>query len=201
MRTARLLRLLPVLLAGCTAKLSSTLPASAPVASYVGAQAGVLTPGPALDAAIDGLRLDLEQTTRAAGAMPAEYLREGDALKLRLPADASFGPDSAQLQAGALEFYAALADVLARRPGTVAHVVVHGEVASSELPTDLTARRAASLEAYLAARGVPQTRLRAEGRGSAQRLTPDAAAANRRIEIVLKPIAAGQEASAWVPPS
>jgi len=192
--------LLSLLLAGCTAKLSSTLPASAPMASYVGAQAGVLTPGVTLAAAVDGLQRDLEQATRAVSGMPAEYAREGEALKLRLPADVSFGPDSAQLLPAALEFYAALADVLARRPGTVAHLVVHGEVASSELPTDLTARRAASLEAYLAARGVPGTRLRAEGRGAAQRLTPDASAANRRIDVVLKPIAAGQEASAWVPP-
>jgi outer membrane protein OmpA-like peptidoglycan-associated protein len=197
----RLWCLLPVLLAGCTAKLTSTLPASAPAVSYIGAQTGVLSPGAALTAAVDGLRLDLEQTTRAAGAMPVEFSRDGDILKLRLGADASFGPDSAQLQAGALRFYAALAQVLARRPGTVAHILVHGEVASAELPTDLTARRAASLEAYLAARGVPETRLRAEGRGSAQRLTPDASAANRRIEFVLKPIVAGQEAAAWAPPS
>ena len=205
MRSARLLCVLPALLAGCSgAKLSSSLPASAPVVSYVGAQAGVLTPGPAQAAAIDGLQRDLEQAAQAAQrarAIPVEFSRDGEALRLRVGADVSFGPDSAQLEAGALELYAALAQVMARRPGTVAHILVHGEVASAELPTDLTARRAASLRAYFAARGVPETRLRAEGRGSAQRLTPDGSAANRRVELVLKPIVAGQEAAAWVPPS
>ncbi len=205
MKTARLLGLLPVLLAAllgaCSAKLSSSLPASAPAVSYVGAQAGALTPGPAVAAAIDGLQRDLEQATHDSRAVPLEFSRDGNVLKLRLGADASFGPDSAELEVAALDLYAQLAQVLARRPGTVAHILVHGEAASAELPTDLTARRAASLRAYLAARGVPETRLRAEGRGSSQRLTPDAAPTNRRVELVLKPIVAGQEAEAWTPPS
>jgi len=193
--------LLPVLLAGCSAKLSSSLPASAPAVTYVGAQAGALVPGAALDAAVDGLQLDLQQATRTLKAVPLEFSRDGRVLKLRLGADASFGPDSAELEAGALEVYAALAQVLARRPGTVAHILVHGEVASAELATDLTARRAASVRAYLAACGVPETRLRAEGRGSSQRLTPDAATTNRRVELVLEPIVSGREAAAWVPPA
>ncbi len=202
MTRARLLCALAALLSGCSsAKLSSSLPASTPVVSYVGAQAGALTPGPALAAAVDGLQRDLEQATRGARAVPVEFSRDGNVLKLRLGADASFGPDSAELEPVALELYAQLAQVLARRPGTVAHILVHGEAASAELPTDLTARRAASLRAYLAARGVPETRLRAEGRGSSQRLTPDAALTNRRVELVLKPIVAGQEAQAWAPPS
>ena len=196
-----LLRLLPVVLAGCSAKLTSNLAASTPAVTYVGVQAGVLVPGAALDAAVDGLQLDLQQATGGLKAVPLELSRDGRVLKLRLGADASFGPDSAELEPGALEVYAALAQVLARRPGTVAHILVHGEVASAELATDLTTRRAASVRAYLAARGVPETRLRAEGRGSSQRLTPDAAATNRRVELVLKPIVAGQEAEAWVPPS
>ncbi len=201
MNARRALCLLPVLLAGCSAKLSSSLPASAPVVSYVGAQAGALTPGPAVASAIDGLQRDLKEALGGARAVPLEFLRDGNVLKLRLGADASFGPDSAELEAVALDLYAQLAQVLARRPGTVVHILVHGEAASAELPTDLTARRAASLRAYLAARGVPETRLRAEGRGSSQRLTPDAAPSNRRVEVVLKPIVAGQDAEAWTPPS
>lgn len=202
MKALRLLGLLPVLLGGCSsAKLSSSLPASAPVVTYVGAQAGVLTSGPALTTAIDGLQRELEQATGGAGAIPVAFSRDGGALRLRVGADATFGADSAQLEVGALELYAALAQVLARRPGTVAHILVHGEVASAELASDLTARRAASLRAYFAARGVPETRLRAEGRGSAQRLTPDGSSANRRVEFVLKPIVAGRQAEAWAPPA
>ena len=128
--------------------------------------------------------------------------RAGNVLKLQLGAVESFGPGSAQLEPAALAFYAQLSDILRQRPGTVAHILVHGDVAASgERSTDLTARRAISLQGYLASRGVPGTRLRAEGRGVAEPLTPDGAAASRRIELVLKPIVAGREAEAWAPPS
>ena len=197
---ARALILLPALLAGCSAQLTSTLPASAPVVSYVGAQAGVLAPE-TLGTAVDGLQRELEQIAKARAVVPAQVSREGAVLKLRIAADETFGAASAELRPAALEFYAELAQALAHAPGTVAHILVHGEVASGEPATDLTARRAASLQSYLVLRGLPGTRLRAEGRGSAQRLTPDAAPANRRIELVIKPIVAGREAEAWAPPS
>ena len=74
-------------------------------------------------------------------------------------------------------------------------VVVHGDADSADPATDLSARRAASLLNYLASRGLPLTRLRAEGRGAREPATPDTgAAANRRVEFVLKPVIAGREA-------
>jgi len=187
--------LVPLLLAGCGAKLSSSLPASAAVVSYVGAQAGVLTPE-TLPVELDGLQKDLERIARAARQVPARVSREGDVLKLRLGAEESFGPASAQLEAAALEFYATLAEVLRRRPGTVTHILVHGDATSPEPATDLTARRASSLLEYLVARGVPGTRLRAVGLPH-----PDGTAESRRVELVLVPIVAGHEAEAWAPPS
>ncbi|MGQ0587375.1 MAG: OmpA/MotB family protein [Gammaproteobacteria bacterium] len=200
MKVSRALVLLPVLLAGCSARLSSSLPPAAMPASYVGAQAGVLAPE-ALGPAVDGLQRELEQVAKAKDVVSAQLSRDGEVLKLRIGADQTFGPASAELRPTALEFYAEVAQVLARQPGTVAHIVVHAEVASGEPATDLTARRAASLQSYFLLRGLPGTRVRAEGRGSAQRLTPDAAPANRRIELVIKPIVSGREAEAWAPPS
>ncbi|MGH8442609.1 MAG: OmpA family protein [Nevskiaceae bacterium] len=200
MRAARALCLPALLLAACSAKLTSSLPTTAVPVSYVGAQSGVLAPA-TLGADIEAMQRELWQVVQGKGAVPAQLTRDGNILKLRLGADESFGRDSAQLKPEVLEFYADLAQVLVRRPGTVAHILVHAEVASAELATDLTARRAASLQSYLAARGVPGMRLRAEGRGSWQRLTPDADAANRRIELVIKPIVAGDEAAAWAPPT
>lgn len=186
---------LAALLAGCGAKLSSSLPTSAPVVSYVGAQAGVLAPD-ALAVELDGLQKDLERLARSARQVPTQLARDGNVLKLRLGAEESFGPASAQLEAAALEFYATLAEVLRKRPGTVAHIVVHAAATSAEPATDLTARRASSLLEYLVARGVPGTRLRAAGAP-----VPDATAGTRQIEFVLKPIVAGHEAEAWAPPS
>lgn len=191
---------LPALVAGCTAKLSSSLPTSAPAASYVGAQAGVFA-APMLEEGIEQLQDDLERIARRAKPVPAQLSREGDVLKLRLGAEESFGAASAQLRPAALEVYAQLADVLKQRSGTVAHILVHGDETSEEPSTGLSARRAASVQSYLASRGVPGTRLRAEGRVAAQPLAPDDAAASRRVELWLVPIVAGSEAQAWVPPS
>jgi len=191
--------LLAALLAGCGAKLSSSLPASAPVVSYVGAQAGVLAPA-AVPVELEALQRDLEQIARDARTVPARLSRAGDVLTLRLGADESFGPASAQLDAAALEFYATLAEVLRRRPGTVGHILVHGDAASADPTIGLTARRASSLLEYLVARGVPGTRLRAEGRGAVGS-APGGPAGSQGVELVLKPIVAGREAEAWRPPS
>lgn len=187
--------LAPVLLAGCGAKLSSSLPAGAPAPSYVGLTAGTLAAA-ALETDIEGLQQDLERIARRASAVPVQLSRDGLVLTLWLGADESFGVASAQLEPKALELYAELALVLGRRPGTVAHILVHGEVVSGEPSTELSARRAISLQAYLASRGVPGTRLRAEGRTTAG-MPADA----RRIEVLLKPIIAGRESEAWAPPT
>jgi len=181
----------PVLFAGCGAKLGSSLPASAPVVSYVGAQAGAFSAA-TLEAGIAQLQVDLERVAKRAAPVPARLSRDGDVLKLALGADESFGPASAQLQPAALALYAQLAAILTRRPGTVAHILVRGKWASDEPSTELSARRAVSLQNYLASRGVPGTRLRAEGRD---------AAGSETIELVLKPIVAGRETEAWAPPS
>ncbi len=183
--------LLPLLVVGgCSAKLSSSLPASVPPVSYVGARTGAFAPD-ALEAGIDQLQQDLERVAKRARPVPAQLSREGHLLKLRLGAGESFGPASAELQAAALEFYAQLAEILVRHPGTVAHILVHDDTASGEPSTDLAARRANSLQSYLAARGVPGTRLRAEGRGGT----------GPRIELWLVPIVVGREAAAWMAPS
>ena len=189
--------LAPLLLAGCAAKLTSSLAAPATV-SYVGAPAGALTPE-TLEPALRQLEDELGR--RVAGRpwpVPVQLSRNGEVLRLRLGADESFGADSAQLQAAALGVYAELASILSRRPGLVTHVVVHGDTPAVDPATDLSARRASALQNYLALRGVPGTRLRAEGRGAAEPLAPDVG--GPRVEIVLRPIVAGREAEAWAPP-
>ena len=188
-----LVGLAPLAQGACSAKLSSSLPPPAPPTSYVGAQAG------AIDAAT--LEQELGRLEEALGALtarrspvPARLSRQGDALALSFGPAESFGVAGAQLDPRALAVYAELARILAARPGTVAHIVVRGDPAlpSSDLALGLPARRAAALHSYLTTRGLPGTRLRAEGRADA-----DAEA----IEVLVKPIVAGREAAAWVPPS
>jgi outer membrane protein OmpA-like peptidoglycan-associated protein len=154
----------------------------------VGAQAGVLAAaavGPELEALED----ELDGLAGRRAPVPLRISRDGEVLKLGLGAADSFAPGSGELRAAALATYAGVARVLARRPGTVAHVRVLGE-AASEPSAGLPARRAASLEAYLVAQGVPGARLRAQGAVGAD-----------AVEVLIKPIIAGREAEAWVPPS
>jgi outer membrane protein OmpA-like peptidoglycan-associated protein len=188
-------------LGGCAAGLESTLVA-APAASVV----GVATPAVALtgvDAELTRLQAELER--RVAGrdwGVPLQLSRSPEAhLRVRLGADESFDPGTAQLRITALALYAELAAALRGAP-VVTHVLVHGDVAGSEPATDLTARRAASVLNYLATQQLVPTRLRAEGRGASEPATieANAGAVQRRVELVVKPIIAGHEAEAWLPP-
>lgn len=198
MRTARVVAALaPLLLAGCAAKLTSSLSAPGAV-SYVGAPVGALT-AETLEPALKQLEDELGRRVGARSwAVPVQLSRGGEVLRLRLGAEESFGADSAQLQVAALAVYAELANILSRRPGIVAHIVVHGDQPAVDPATDLSARRAAALQNYLLLRGMPGTRLRAEGRGATEPLAPDTP--GTRVEIVLRPIVSGREAEAWTPP-
>ncbi len=184
-----------LLLPACSARpvLTSTLPAAVPYSSDVGVQIPALLPGTAGTVAVQQ-KAELEQRLRNAGAPVQLSLLPEDALGLRMAAADSFEAGSAQLQLAALARYAQIADVLKAFPGSVVHVLVYGDsVEPGDVALGIGARRAASILDYLAHRGVPLTRLRAEGRG--------AAGAGEWIELVLRPVVQGREAQAWTPPA
>jgi flagellar motor protein MotB len=189
-------------IAGCTS-LSSTLPATKPAVSFVGVP-GPAVAGAALDAELDRVQSDLQQRlTGREWSVPLQLARTAeDAIRIRLAADPSFEAGSAELAPGALLLYAEIGEVLKAEPALVTHVLVHGATPALELPSDLTARRAASVQSYLVSRGIPATRVRAEGRAEGEPVTPEtgAGAINRRVELVLKPVVEGREAQAWVAP-
>jgi outer membrane protein OmpA-like peptidoglycan-associated protein len=192
---------LALMLAGC-AGLTSTLPAAIPAASFVGTGAQAV-PLAALDDELARLQSQLERVASRGGPVPMQLSRSPDAyLRVRLGADESFVPASAQLQASALMLYAEIGEVVRSSPAAVLHVVVHGDVPAEDAAADLTARRAASVQSYLLTRGIPATRVRAEGRANREPATvePGAEAANRRVDLVLRPVVAGSEAVAWMPP-
>lgn len=202
MRARLAIPLLAAALAGCSSTLTSTL-ATAPALSRIG------TPTPAvplagLDAELSRLQRELERrVARRDWGVPVQLSRPPAAqLRVRLGADESFEPGTAQLKATALALYGELAAIL-RGSAVVTHVLVHGDVDEPEPATGLTARRAASLANYLATLDVPAPLLRAEGRGLREPATvePGADAANRRVELILQPVIAGQEAEAWRPPA
>lgn len=195
--------LLALGLAACGG-LKSTLPEVPQPASL----AGVPTPALGL-AALDGelTRLQAELERRLMGrswGVPLQLSRPPQPMiRVRLGADETFAAGSAQLEPRSLALYAELAEVLKASPSVVTHVLAHGDAPTSDEPwTDLSARRAASVHDYLASRGVPVTRLRAEGRAAREPATADpaAGAVNRRVELVLRVVVAGSEAEAWMPP-
>jgi outer membrane protein OmpA-like peptidoglycan-associated protein len=187
MRSRLWLGLLPVALGACsTDKLSSSLPPPAAPASYVGAPVGALAPA-AVERALQQLEDELEGLEDA--GVPLQLSREGATVTARFGSRESFAEGSAELEPGALLTYAGLARALAARADTVAHIRVLGDAVPDPV-LGLAARRAASVQAYLAARGVPGTRLRAHG--------GEGAAA---IEVLIRPIVTGREAEAWLPPS
>jgi outer membrane protein OmpA-like peptidoglycan-associated protein len=129
----------------------------------------------------------------------------GDALKIGIASDVSFDLGSATLRPDALDTYAKIANILKTYDKTVIHVVGHTDTSgSSDLNQNLSVNRAASVGSYLAQNGVPQTRIREEGRGEREPAVRTAdgvkEARNRRVDIVLKPVVEGNEQAAWTPP-
>jgi outer membrane protein OmpA-like peptidoglycan-associated protein len=190
-----------IALAGCGTLKSTLTPGPA------GARVGLAAPSvplAALDAELVRLQRELERRVARRGwDVPLQLSRSPDArLRLRLGADESFEAGTAQLRPAALNLYAEVAAVL-RGAGVVTHVLVHGDADEPDPATGLTARRAASVLNYLATVDVPAMQLRAEGRGAREPATvePGAGAVNRRVELVIKPIVAGQESEAWRPPA
>lgn len=179
----------PLAITGCaSAPLTSTLSAAG-AASYSGAPVSAMPPA-AAEPELDALRAQLGELGGWGSPVSVRIAREPGVVKLMLDAGESFGDGSAELQPAALQAYAGLASALAGRPGVVAHVLVRGEL--GPVPeTSLPARRAASIQSYLESRGVPGTRVRAQG----------AAAARPAVEVTFRPVIAGREAQAWVPPS
>jgi flagellar motor protein MotB len=193
-----------LLLAACAGRLTSTLGTAPPPASAAGTPTVAVAPS-AVEDAVQGLERELvARIARRDWAVPIQLARTGPVLRLRVGAPESFAPDGAQLRPEALLFYAEVAEVLRAAPSFVLHVIGHGDDAPGEEPaTGLSSRRAATVASYLRSRGASAARLRAEGRAAREPLVAasDAgAAANRRIELVFRPVVAGAEPAAWMPP-
>jgi outer membrane protein OmpA-like peptidoglycan-associated protein len=129
----------------------------------------------------------------------------GDALKIGIASDVSFDLGSATLRPDALDTYGKIANILKTYDKTVIHVVGHTDTSgSSEFNQNLSVNRAASVGGFMAQSGVPQTRIREEGRGEREPAVRTAdgvkEARNRRVDIVLKPVVEGNEQAAWTPP-
>jgi outer membrane protein OmpA-like peptidoglycan-associated protein len=189
--------------ASCAGPVKSTLAPPAAPADAVGVPAPAVG-ADAAEAQSARVQAELERRlmTRDWG-VPLQVSRGPDGtVRLRMGADESFERATAQLDPRAMLVLTEAASVVRQAPASVLHVLAHGDDPGSERATSLSARRAASVQSYLVTRGLPPARLRAEGRGAREPASTQAAdPANWRIELVIRPVIAGREAEAWMPPA
>ncbi len=173
---------------------------------WVGAAVGALA-GAAVGNYMDNQQREFEQALaeeRRLKHLEIERMRD-ETLKLSLDAEVSFDFDSDHIKHAFEPSLDKLADVLLKYNRTVVHVVGHTDSTGTESYNQrLSERRASSVTDYLKWRGVPNDRLRWEGRGELEPRATNATEAgrqlNRRVEIYVKPIVEGQERRAYESP-
>ena len=157
---------------------------SALKAGAIGAIAGAVI-GNVLDKQEQDLRQDLEGSG-------ATITNTGNELIVTLPEAITFDTDSTFVRGTLQDDLAALADNLADYPDSTVDVIGHTDsVGDASYNQNLSARRAASVETVLLNNGVSGNRIRAYGRGETEAIasneTASGRAANRRVEVVIRP--------------
>ncbi|MBD3764272.1 MAG: OmpA family protein [Rhodobacterales bacterium] len=158
--------------------------------AVIGAGVGAVL-GAAVGASLDAQAQDLE---RSIGDDRVRIVNTGSELIVTMPQDILFAVDSAALRSDLVADLNAVARNLQKYPDTTVQVVGHTDnTGSAEYNLDLSQRRADAVAAELRAGGVSSGRIVAYGRGESQpvasNLTEEGRAQNRRVEIVIRPIA------------
>jgi outer membrane protein OmpA-like peptidoglycan-associated protein len=158
--------------------------------AVLGAAAGAVAGG-AIGAALDRQARDL----RASMANERIRIRNtGEELIVTMPEGILFDFDSAAIRAGLQADLRALARNLQQYPNTTVDVIGHTDSEGSpEYNMDLSSRRAAAVAGVLLEEGVAPSRVRSYGRGESEpvatNLTPEGRQQNRRVEVVIRPVA------------
>jgi outer membrane protein OmpA-like peptidoglycan-associated protein len=147
-----------------------------------------------IDPAALGYYLDVQQARlQQIGSQQLQVVREGDALRLRLPASAGFALGRATLMPAGEQLIDQLAIVL--REYDASFIAVHGHTDDSGNPEHnrhLSGQRARAVSARLQRAGIAPGRLVAVGHGQTQPLVPNDSESgrerNRRVELELLPI-------------
>ncbi|CAM3979131.1 OmpA-like domain-containing protein [Novosphingobium lubricantis] len=121
--------------------------------------------------------------------------KRGEQIVLELPSDVNFAFDKYDIQPRFYSVLNAVSRTLAKYPATYVDVYGHTDaIGSFAYNQTLSERRADAVADYLAGRSVNGARLHVEGFGKTQPVASNATvagrAANRRVEIILTPVAA-----------
>lgn len=140
-----------------------------------------------------GQNLD-RQARELRGSLDSEIdvINTGDELIVRMPNDLVFDFDSDRVRPDLRQDLLVLARSLNKYPDTNVQIVGHTDnVGSFEYNRDLSLRRAQSVASIIRSGGVSSARLRTFGAGYDQPIasnrTPEGRAANRRVEITIRP--------------
>jgi outer membrane protein OmpA-like peptidoglycan-associated protein len=146
-----------------------------------------------LDRAEAWLRGQLAQVPAGGAAL---LLRDGERLRLRIPARALFEPDTALLRVPLAQSPSLAASVrlLQRDHHLQARIMIYSDsIGGARLVQDATALRAQAIYAAFIGAGISAERLQALGVGAADPLgpndTPEGRDANRRVEISFERLA------------
>lgn len=157
--------------------------------AMIGAAAGALIGGAAGNY-MDKQEAKLRQQMAGTGV---DVVRKGDNITLDMPGNLTFGFDSADVSASFHPVLDKVAQTLREYDKTVIEVAGHTDSTGSDTYNQaLSERRANNVAAYLAAQGVPATRMVTVGAGEAHPVasndTEEGRAQNRRVEITIVPV-------------
>jgi len=121
-----------------------------------------------------------------------EVVREGDNLRLIMPANITFSTGQAYITSGFYETLDAIARVLNKYEKTLLSIEGHTDSqGSAEFNQNLSEQRAGSVKQYLTNQDIIASRLKTigygESRGVADNATANGRALNRRVEIQIIP--------------
>ena len=153
-------------------------------AAIIGAGLGALA-GTLLDRQEADLRRDLDNSD-------VQITNAGDRLIVTLPQDILFATDSVAVRADLRRDLQTLAGNLRAYPKSTLSIVGRTDnVGDADYNSDLSNRRAYSVESVLLAAGTSRSRIQAWRRGEeaplATNLTAEGRAQNRRVEVVIVP--------------
>lgn len=152
--------------------------------ALVGAAAGAIAGN-----ILDRQQAALQQSLTTPGI---QIINNGDHLKVVMPNSILFASDSAAVSGVAQNDLYALAQNLNDYPNSRVEVIGHTDnTGTADYNLDLSQRRAQSVAGILSAAGVSSARLATIGRGedqpAATNQTEAGKAANRRVEILIRP--------------
>lgn len=146
-----------------------------------------------VDVYMDRQIIDLRQELNGSGV---DVVRRGQQIVMVLPSDVTFAFDKFDIQPRFRPVLNRVASTLNHYPSTLVDVTGHADAIGSDAYNQrLSERRASTVSGYLTSRGALPQRLLSEGAGESEPVASNATiqgrAANRRVEIALRPVVRG----------